>query len=107
MARILGGDASAAAVRTAAGAHHYRLIALELAVPPGSYNTGLVRFGTGEETNEKDFPHHLVLERSYVHGDPKTGGKGSYGHRHKDAEDHVGRPDRFHARPAPRVGPGG
>jgi hypothetical protein len=75
MARIVGGEASAAAVRTAPGAHHYRLVALELTVAPGSYNTGLVRFGTGEETSEKDFPHHLILERSYVHGDPKTGGK--------------------------------
>jgi len=75
MARIVGGDGSAAAVRTAPGAHHYRLVGLELAVPPGSYNLGLVRFGTGEETVEKDLPHHLVIERCYIHGDPKTGGK--------------------------------
>src|SRR5262249_26971582 len=57
------------------GAHHYRLVGLELAVAPGSYNLGLVRFGTGEETVEKDLPHHLVIERCYIHGDPKTGGK--------------------------------
>jgi len=75
MARILGGDGSVAAIRTAPGAHHYRLVGLELTVTPGVYNTGLVRFGTGDETSEKEFPHHLVIERCYIHGDPKTGGK--------------------------------
>jgi hypothetical protein len=75
MARILGGDGAQPAIRTAPGAHHYALVALELAVPPGSYNLGLLRLGNGDETSLKDVPHHFVVERCYIHGDPKTGGK--------------------------------
>jgi hypothetical protein len=75
MARIVGGDGSVPAIRTVDGAHHYRLVGLELTVPPGSYNLGLVRFGTGQETSDAQFPHHLIVDRCYVHGDPRTGGK--------------------------------
>ncbi len=75
MAKIVGGDGSVAAVQTAPGAHHVRFVGIEFAVTPGVYNTGLVRFGTGDETREADFPHHLILERCFVHGDPARGGK--------------------------------
>lgn len=75
MARILGGDGAAAAVRAEAGVHHVRFVGIEFTVTPGVYNTGLVRFGTGQETTEADLPHHLVIERCWVHGDPATGGK--------------------------------
>jgi len=75
MARIVGDDGSEAAIRTARGAHHYRLVGLDLTVTPGVYNLALVRLGTGEETTEDALPHHFVIERCYVHGDPRTGGK--------------------------------
>jgi hypothetical protein len=75
MARIIGPRASEPAVRTAPGAHHFKLVGLELTVAPGTYSQGLVLLGTGDETSEAQFPHHLVIERCYVHGDPKTGGK--------------------------------
>src|SRR5438552_2431375 len=79
MARILGGDGSQAAIRTAPGAHHYRLVALELAVTPGSYNTGLLRIGTGDETSDKEIARHFVVERCYIHGAPEKGGKRGIG----------------------------
>jgi len=75
MARILGGEGSQAAVQTAAGAHHVRFVGIEFTVTPGAYSTGLVRFGTGEETSAADMPHHLVIDRCWVHGDPARGGK--------------------------------
>ena len=75
MARIVGGDGSVAAVRTAPGAHHVWFIGIEFAVTPGAHNTGLVRLGTGDEAREADIPHHFVIERCWVHGDPARGGK--------------------------------
>jgi hypothetical protein len=75
MARIVSPQAGEPAIRTMPGAHHVKLVGLELTVAPGTYNLGLVRFGTGEETSDAQFPQHLVLERCYVHGDPQAGGK--------------------------------
>jgi hypothetical protein len=75
MARIVGGEGSAAAVRAAAGAHHVRFVGIEFTVTPGAYTTGLIRFGSGEETRPDDVPHHLVVDRCWVHGDPARGGR--------------------------------
>ena len=58
-----------------AGAHHVRFVGSEFAVTPGAYSTGLVRFGSGDETRVEDLPHHLVIDRCWVHGDPERGGK--------------------------------
>ena len=75
MARILGGDGSASAVTTENGAHHYRFIGIEFTVSPGVFNTGLVRLGTSSETSLSQLPHHLIVDRCYIHGDPNTGGR--------------------------------
>ena len=75
MARIVSARASDPAVRTAAGAHHFKLIGIELTAAPKTYNQGLVLLGTGEETAEQQFAHHLVIERCYIHGDQEAGGK--------------------------------
>jgi hypothetical protein len=75
MARIVGGDGAKAAVRTAPGAHHFRFVGIEFAVTPGAYNTGLVRFGIGDEASDAQLPHHLVLDRCWLRGDPASGGK--------------------------------
>ncbi len=75
MARIIGGAGSNAAVQTANGAHHYRFVGIEFTVSPGADSTGLVRFGTGSETSLSQMPHHLIVDRCYVHGDPTVGGR--------------------------------
>jgi hypothetical protein len=75
MARIVSARASDPAVRTAPGAHHFKLVGLDLTVTPGTYSQGLVLLGSGEETSEAQFPRSLVIERCYVHGDPQAGGK--------------------------------
>src|SRR5205823_645811 len=61
------------ALSAAAGAHHYRLIGLELTVADGvSFSYGVVHLGWSE-TSLDQLPHHLVLDRVYVHGTPNGG----------------------------------
>jgi len=61
------------ALRTAPGAHHWRLAGLELrkrAAQDLVYD--LVKLGTSgpEQDRRSEVPHHLVLDRVWVHGDP-------------------------------------
>ena len=56
------------------GAHHYRLVGLEIAPADGVFLTTLVELGDNEKTVEEQ-PHHIVIERSYIHGDPKKGSR--------------------------------
>ncbi len=56
------------AFATADGAHHFRLIALDVSVPASIPNTGLIRLGTSYETTLAQMPHDLVLDRMYIHG---------------------------------------
>jgi Calx-beta domain-containing protein len=58
-------------IRTAAGAHHYRLIGLEVSTFTASdFIYDLVRLGTGDSTQSdlSTVPHHLILDRLWVHG---------------------------------------
>ncbi len=55
------------AIESDAGAHHYRIIGIEVTVPATVLSTGLVRFDANQ-TTAANTPHNLVLDRSYVHG---------------------------------------
>jgi hypothetical protein len=60
-----------AAIQTDSGAHHYRLLGLELVSNTAVPSTNMiVRFGaTGSQQNDlSEVPHHLIVDRSYVHG---------------------------------------
>jgi hypothetical protein len=57
------------------GAHHVRFVGIEFTVTPGAYSAGLIRLGAGDETRVEDLPHHFVVDRCWVHGDPQRGGK--------------------------------
>ena len=61
------------AIGTDAAAHHWRLTALEVGATAAArqMNT-LVRFGKGadEQRTLASVPHHLVVDRSYLHGNP-------------------------------------
>ncbi|MEK7830452.1 MAG: hypothetical protein AAB401_05155 [Acidobacteriota bacterium] len=64
-----------AAIGTNEGAHHYRLIGLEIGVVvEEDYNVNLVRLGDGSSLqNLLDvLPHDLIVDRCYIHGN-KTG----------------------------------
>ena len=58
-------------LKTAAGAHHYRLVGLEFSTStPGTKIYDLVRLGEGRQgqTTLATVPHHLVIDRCYIHG---------------------------------------
>ncbi len=57
-----------------AGAHHYRLAGLEIAPAAGTFVYNLIEFGA-DDSNLTDVPHHIVIDRSYLHGDPKRGAR--------------------------------
>lgn len=67
---IIQGISSLGSIQTAAGAHHFRLIGIEITIPSAVSNNGLLRIGTGSETNILDLPHNLVLDHLYIHGTP-------------------------------------
>jgi len=63
-------------LRTAAGAHHWRVQLVEF-LPTDSGAGDIVRLGDGgaEQRDLSQVPHDLVLDRCYVHGDGKLGQK--------------------------------
>jgi len=61
-------NSSQGAFNTDFGAHHYRLVALEVSVPATIGNSGLLRLGSSTEQAVADLPHDLVLDRMYIHG---------------------------------------
>jgi cellulose synthase/poly-beta-1,6-N-acetylglucosamine synthase-like glycosyltransferase len=56
------------------GAHHYRLVGLHISPAEGTYVNTLVQLGDKERT-VSDQPHHILLERSYLHGDRRKGSR--------------------------------
>jgi hypothetical protein len=73
----LGGNAKSVDIfRTSAGAHHYRLQFLEL---DGLANIGyetLVSLGASTgQTSLSQVPHHIVIDRVWLHGHPVKGMK--------------------------------
>ena len=76
LARLRSPTIDTAALRTAAGAHHWDIRFLEFAANPlGSGD--LIQLGDGSVAqNTLDMvPHHIVLRHVYVHGDPDVGQK--------------------------------
>jgi hypothetical protein len=64
------------ALATKAGAHHYRLQFLEFLANQKGYSD-IIQLGDGSSAQNtlSVVPHHLVLDRIYVHGDPVVGQK--------------------------------
>jgi hypothetical protein len=62
------------AIRSLPQAHHYRFVGIEFRPASGIYVYDVIRFG-GEETSLADLPHHLELDRVYIHGDSMEGSK--------------------------------
>jgi hypothetical protein len=62
------------AIRTAPGAHHWRLSMLEI---QGSGGGDLVRLGDGTDAQSRldRIPHDFFIDRCYIHGDPDRGQK--------------------------------
>lgn len=59
------------ALTTGPGAHHYRLVGLELGLTPENLNNfGILLLGDGTETSAARLPHNIVVDRCYIHGNP-------------------------------------
>jgi hypothetical protein len=56
------------------GAHHYRFIGIEVAPKGGAFVSTLLQFGD-KEASADAVPHHLIVDRCYVHGDAKVGAR--------------------------------
>ena len=57
------------------GAHHYRFIGIEVTPHEGTYLYSLMWFGTNRERGLDELPHHIIVDRCYIHGDPKKGSR--------------------------------
>jgi len=62
------------AVIAGPGSHHYRFVGVDCLAPSQAIDT-LVLLGDSESPDLAAQPHHIVLDRCWVHGDPTLGGK--------------------------------
>ena len=76
---------SAAALVTATGAHHWKLMFLEFQANLKGYGD-IIDLGAGDatQTDLSQVPFELVLDRVYVHGDPALGQKRGIGLNSRD-----------------------
>jgi hypothetical protein len=66
MAKILSSGKAAPAISTALRAHNYRFVGIEFAPANSDIIYNLIDFG-GEAEKLADVPHHLEIDRSYLH----------------------------------------
>ena len=70
--KILVGVNGESAIRTEAGAHHYRFLGVEVGRTSSSvYVYDLVQLGdaSGAQDTLEEVPHHIVFDRTYIHGE--------------------------------------
>jgi hypothetical protein len=73
---VLQSPNAVSVLRTAAGAHHWRLQWLEIRANLGGYSD-LLKLGDGSSAQNTlgAVPYELVVDRCYIHGDPTVGQK--------------------------------
>lgn len=71
-AKLQSSEKSAAVVKTQPGAHHFKFIGIEFSTTDENVLVhDLVRFGEATTQTTMDaVPHHLAIDRSYIHGFP-------------------------------------
>lgn len=80
LARVVSPGNGLPAIRTSPRAHNYRLVGLEIMPETAATQINdLVDLGDGSETTVADLPHHLVIERSFIHGWPDANFKRGIG----------------------------
>jgi hypothetical protein len=72
MTKIVTASTNTPVLRTEAGAHHYRFIGVEFGVAKDVAVWNLIELGTGLETSVTQLPHHIVIDRCYLHGGATT-----------------------------------
>jgi hypothetical protein len=70
LANLQSAEKGSPVVRTLPGAHHYKFAGIEFSTAdPDAKVYDLIRFGdTKTQTTLDAVPHHLVIDRSYIHG---------------------------------------
>ena len=73
MPKLVSRGQAASALKTEPGAHHYQLSGLEIAPESErSFIYDLVSLGDGDaQRTASDVPHHLILDRCYIHAFPQ------------------------------------
>src|SRR5262245_57573971 len=56
-------------------AHHFRFIGIEMKSDEGQSLRDLVLLGDNTEGSVDDLPHHIIIDRCYLHADPKGGAR--------------------------------
>jgi hypothetical protein len=72
MAILEGGHPSV--VMTEPGAHHYRLVGLEIRPAADTFMFNIVDVGS-DARDAAEVPHHLIFDRCYLHGDRVQGSR--------------------------------
>ena len=70
--KLVTATTNAPVLRTEAGAHHYRFIGVEFGVAANVAVWNLTELGSGLETSVAQLPHHIVIDRCYLHGTATT-----------------------------------
>lgn len=65
---------SGSVIQAAPGAHHFRFVELEIAPAAGVALPVLVELGAAAQ-DLAAVPHHIIIERCYLHGDAKRGSR--------------------------------
>ncbi len=76
MPKITNFYATEPVIRTESSANHYRLVGLEIAssnTNPSYSHYNMIYLGNESATTEDRLPHHIYIDRCYIHGTP-TGG---------------------------------
>jgi hypothetical protein len=70
-AKLQSSEKGSPIVKTDARAHHYKFAGIEFATTDANVVVrDLIRLGANEQTTLESVPHHLVIDRSYIHGFP-------------------------------------
>lgn len=68
-AKLQSAENGSPIVKTDAKAHHYKFVGIEFSTANEKVVVyDLVRFGDNEQTRMDQVPHHLEIDRSYIHG---------------------------------------
>ncbi|WP_162199844.1 hypothetical protein, partial [Pyrinomonas methylaliphatogenes] len=73
---VSAGGGFAPTIQTELGAHHYKLVGLEMRPVDENafiYDLVLLGFGDSQQDDLSKVPHHLVIDRCYIHAFPNQG----------------------------------
>lgn len=69
LARLRSNIPAEAVIKTVPGSHHYKLVGLDVSTFSSSdFIYDLVRLGDSNQTDLTRVPHHLILDRLWIHG---------------------------------------